>query len=113
MCWLGFFYAHAQDAHALQFQEMLWREVGTGKAFLELTAVEAVLTRVEQNVPGNEILVERRVELFKKIGAPVLKHPGNFCKGLSPVLYVVKDTKSENGIQAAIAKRQIFSIGQG
>jgi hypothetical protein len=76
----------------------------------EVVARKPILSRVEQDSPGDEVSVECGVELFEIIDPPRFQDPGNFSQSRAPINHMMQDPKAEDRIHGLRVQGEVEGI---
>ena len=66
---------------------------------------------MKEDVPGDEVLVEGRVNLLQVIDSSRFKNPDDLFQGALPIRHMMEDAEAEDGVQGAGSGRDTHDIG--
>jgi hypothetical protein len=82
---------------------------GTGEF---TTVLEPVPGGMEQDMPGDEVLVKRGVQLLEEVGPPGFHNPDDLGQGALPVRDMMEDPEAEYRIHGAVCEGERVRIGR-
>lgn len=92
--------ANPEDSDLAIFDKMSQVKAHSFQVLLQILAAEPVLGGMEENMPGDKVLVEGRVELLHKKDPTRLQNPGDLLQGSLPIRHMVENAEPKDSIQA-------------
>jgi hypothetical protein len=93
------------------FEAAMDAETGRCKSFTQVLALKAVLSWMQQNTPGDHVLIEGGIQLLHIVRTAGLEHPADLLQSALPVRDMVQNAEAEQGVKHTRTVGEMEGIG--